>query len=161
MLLDSFNPNLSRLSRLFHPALILLLTCNFVFAAHQRADAANIALDCDPSPIVNGIALVAAVSSAATNPADDIIKLTAGCTYTLSVPNNPTDGGNGLPLILDVLVSGKITFDGNGATINRSSSSPNFRVMEVLAGSNVVLNNLTISGGFPAQWDPKLGIHVT
>jgi chitodextrinase len=70
--------------------------------------------------------------------------LTTGCVYTLTSANNATDGGTGLPVI-----TGKVTIQGAGATITRSTASgtPAFRVFDVASGGNLSLNSLTLSNG--------------
>ena len=50
-------------------------------------------------------------------------------TYTLTAVNN-SDGGegdNGLPAIVSASTAGKLTINGNGATIERDSAAPQFR----------------------------------
>ncbi len=59
------------------------------------------------------------------------------------------DGGNGLPVI-----NGDVTIQGNGATIQRSSSSP-FRILQVDSGGTLNLHDVTISGG--AIFDEESG----
>jgi hypothetical protein len=73
----------------------------------------------------------------------DTIELPAG-TYTLTLVNDPTSGGNGLPLITST-----ITINGHGSTITRSADpqTPQFRIVYITANGNLGLNNLTISHG--------------
>jgi hypothetical protein len=70
----------------------------------------------------------------------DIIDLQTN--VTLTAVNNTTSGYNGLPV-----VSSAITIQGNGNTISRQASSPDFRIMFVGSGGNLTLNSATISGG--------------
>src|SRR4051794_39392666 len=112
MLPHSFAFNWLRHSRLISQVSVLLFTFSLlVLTARQRVYADSFILSCNPNPLVNGAELVSAVGKAATSTADDTIELVAGCTYTLSAVNNPTDGGNGLPLLLDAAVSGKLVIN--------------------------------------------------
>jgi hypothetical protein len=72
------------------------------------------------------------------------LTLTTGCVYTLTSANNATDGGTGLPVI-----TGKVTIQGAGATIARSTASGTaaFRVLDVASKGNLNLNSLTLSNG--------------
>jgi hypothetical protein len=85
-----------------------------------------------------GSGLVAALHHANATAGPDTIDLVAGCTYVLTVADNP---GNGLPV-----VTGALTIHGHGATVTRSSPSP-FRILEVAAGADVAVDRLTVSGG--------------
>jgi len=71
----------------------------------------------------------------------DTIVLPTGGTYTLTVVNNATDGPNGLPSI-----TSEITINGDGATIERSSTS-DFRIFHLGSGGNLTLNDVTITNG--------------
>jgi hypothetical protein len=95
-----------------------------------------LAVDCGGS-IPDAAALIAAINSATSG---DTITLEAGCTYTLTVPDN---GSNGLPIIDKTL-----TFEGNGATIERSSDggTPEFIIIWV-EGGDLTVNNLTFANG--------------
>ena len=78
---------------------------------------------------------------------DDVINLTLS-TYTLLVSDNTrANGDNGLPMIVDAASAGTLTINGNGATIERDSSAPAFRLIEIASGGNLTLNNLTLDGG--------------
>src|SRR3954462_13612339 len=70
------------------------------------------------------------------------INLASGCTYSLTVANNPTDGGNGLPVVIS-----PITVNGDETTIAGNNS--HFRIFEVLgaAGGALTLNRISITGG--------------
>ncbi|MGH3217981.1 MAG: choice-of-anchor Q domain-containing protein [Streptosporangiaceae bacterium] len=88
-------------------------------------------------------ALISAITSA--NKANGTVTLTSGCTYTLTAINNTTDnGGVGLPVI-----TGKVTIQGSGATIARSTASgtPVFRIFDVSSSGSLTLNSVTISNG--------------
>jgi hypothetical protein len=72
-------------------------------------------------------ALISAITLA--NTTNGTVTLASGCTYTLTAINNTTDaGGVGLPVI-----TGKVTIQGSGATIARSSAggTPVFRIFDV------------------------------
>jgi chitodextrinase len=88
-------------------------------------------------------ALVTAITVA--NATNGTVTLTSGCTYTLTALNNTTDaGGVGLPVI-----TGKVTIQGSGATIARSSASgtPTFRIFDVASTGSLTLNSTTIKNG--------------
>ena len=88
--------------------------------------------------------LISAISIANSTPGGGTLVLTTGCVYTLTSANNATDGGTGLPVI-----TGKVTIQGAGATITRSTASgtPAFRVFDVATNGNLNLNSLTLSNG--------------
>ena len=88
-----------------------------------------------------GAALVAAIASVNASGGGSV-NLDSGCTYSLTVANNPVSGGNGLPVITSPL-----TVNGKGATIAGNSS--NFRIFMVdgNSGGALTLNGVTITGG--------------
>ena len=88
--------------------------------------------------------LVAAIQTANGTAGGATVTLPAGCVYTLTAANNTTDGGTGLPVI-----TGKVTIQGNGATIARSTASGTaaFRIFDVASAGNLTLNSLTLSNG--------------
>ena len=86
--------------------------------------------------------LIAAINTANSNGEADTINLAAGGTYTLTAIDN---ADNGLPII-----TSKITINGSGATIQRSSAAgtPNFRILRINAPTgDLTLNELIIRGG--------------
>jgi hypothetical protein len=88
--------------------------------------------------------LVAAIKTANAD-RGGTIALAKSCSYTLLGPDNPTDGGNGLPVI-----TAPITIVGQeGTTIARASlpSSADFRVFEVAKGATLTLDSVTVTGG--------------
>lgn len=87
--------------------------------------------------------LISAISTANTTPADSSVTLTSGCVYTLTAPNNATDGGTGLPVI-----TGHVSVAGS-ATIARSAASGTaaFRIFDVGAGGSLTLNSVTLRNG--------------
>lgn len=72
------------------------------------------------------------------------VTLTSSCVYTLTVPDNTTDGGTGLPV-----VAGHVSIQGNGATITRSAaaSTAAFRIFVVALGGSLTLNSVMLSNG--------------
>jgi predicted outer membrane repeat protein len=87
--------------------------------------------------------LVSAISSA--NSTGGTVTLASGCTYTLTAADNGTDGGTGLPVI-----TGKVTVQGSGATIQRSTASGTaaFRLFDIASGGSLTLNGgLTLGNG--------------
>jgi len=92
--------------------------------------------------IVNGdvTGLITAIDNANTNPGPDTINLAAGGTYTLTVADNLD---NGLPI-----VTSKITINGNGSVIERSSATgtSEFRIFGINSG-DLTLNEATITRG--------------
>src|SRR5262245_545446 len=78
--------------------------------------------------------LVAAIQSANANADEDTIDLACDATYTLVAANN---GSNGLPI-----VTSRIVLNGNRATIIRSATAPDFRIVEVGNGGDLVLNQV-------------------
>ncbi len=86
--------------------------------------------------------LVSAISAA--NGTNGTVTLTSGCVYTLTAANNSTDGGTGLPVI-----TGRVTVQGSGATITRSSAGGTaaFRIFDVASAGNLTLSSVTLSNG--------------
>jgi hypothetical protein len=105
------------------------------FVALGGAAAAAVAVPCSAS------ALISAISTANTTPADDSLSLTSGCVYSFTAANNATDGGNALPVI-----TGSVSITGNGATITRSGSTA-FRLFDVASAGSLSLSNVTLSNG--------------
>ena len=79
------------------------------------------------------------------NPGPDTIILASGCIYTLTSIGDTiinTFGQTGLPAITST-----ITISGNGATILRDPTMPNFRLLYVGSTGNLTLQNLTLQNG--------------
>ena len=113
------------------PALLVLAT-----VSPLRAEA-NTAVPC------TSVALVSAINAANAMLSGDTLDLAAGCTYDYLSPDNVTDGGNALPVIV-----APITINGNGATITRDVGAlTGFRIFEVATNGSLVLNNTTVSNG--------------
>jgi hypothetical protein len=113
-----------------------------VGAYEQAAVTSTIA--CDVAELID------VINIAKGNGQPDIINLAAGCTYTLTAVDNVTDGPNGLPSI-----TSRITINGNGATIERSSGmgTPAFRIFHVASDGNLALTNITIVNGDAGSLD--------
>jgi hypothetical protein len=109
-----------------------LLAATLVLAA-APARGANIVV-----PPGDSAQLVAAFTTANGNGEDDTIVLGAGSTYALTAP---AIGVNGLPA-----VTGKITVQGNGATIARTGG-PEFRILDVAGTGDLTLDRVTVKGG--------------
>jgi hypothetical protein len=88
--------------------------------------------------------LVSAIAAANTVVGGATVSLTPGCVYTLVKANNVTDGGTGLPVI-----TGKVTVQGNGATIARSTvaGTPAFRLLDVASKGTLAISALTVTNG--------------
>jgi Ricin-type beta-trefoil lectin domain len=88
--------------------------------------------------------LISAVQAANTTQGGSSVTLTSSCVYPLTVPNNTTDGGTGLPV-----VAGHVSIQGNGATITRSAAAGTaaFRIFDVALGGSLTLNSVTLSNG--------------
>jgi len=104
--------------------------------------------------------LRAAIMEANALAGDDTIILQAGATYTLSLEAAGTPGDEDTAAeddldIADASTAGKLTIQGNGATIERSGTctldgtdaAGEFRIFEVLGGGNLTLQNVTVKNG--------------
>ena len=82
-------------------------------------------------------ALINAIVTANGNGQADTINLAAAGSYTLTAVDNDSDGPDGLPSI-----TSEIIINGNGATIERSSTggTPDFRIFHVESDGNLTLN---------------------
>src|SRR5437588_2709680 len=130
------------------PIRIFLTVCIavvFLSAAAAQAAVFNIA-DGDVA------GLKSAINTANSNGQDDTINLATNGTYTLTAVDNTDNGANGLPRILEDLAgqtSHSLTINGNGATIVRTGTAPDFRILAIYqpqGAANVTPNDLTISG---------------
>ncbi|MGA8897608.1 MAG: DUF4347 domain-containing protein, partial [Planktothrix agardhii] len=95
--------------------------------------------------------LKTAINTANTTVEDDVINLTKGVYSLTTVDNNISDGfasnANGLPTPTDITIGGKLTLNGNGAIIERSTTALAFRFFYVPSNSDLTLNNLSFSNG--------------
>ncbi|MBX7221824.1 MAG: hypothetical protein K1Y36_17865 [Blastocatellia bacterium] len=121
--------------------------------SHNSQEPAFSQLVVGPQTTVSvGCGDTAGLIAAMNNPAVDVINLAAGCTYTVTGPDNAVDGYNGLPDVARTL-----TINGNGSTIQRDpAASRSFRLFHVsgpgnpgIPGTtgNLTLNDLTVSNG--------------
>ena len=92
-------------------------------------------------PDGNVTALKNALNSSNTDGRNDVIILATNGTYTLTAIDN---GANGLPVIASDN-NHSVTIEGDGATIHASGAT--FRVLDIASGANVVIDDLTITGG--------------
>jgi len=76
----------------------------------------------------------------------DTIVLPAASTQTLTQVHNSTYGATGLPVI-----GSAVTIDGNGSTIKRNSTAPQFRILAVNFPGNLTVKESTVSGGNTAD----------
>ena len=72
----------------------------------------------------------------------DTIVLAPNAFSVVTTVNNTTFGPNGLPVITT-----EITIQGNGGSIRRDSSAPEFRILMVDANGDLTLVNTRVSGG--------------
>ncbi len=104
------------------------------------------------SPVGCSVSALAAAINAA-NGSGGTLDLSANCTYNLTTADNgptngtPDGGPNGLPKITQA-----ITINGHGATIQRNSGAPAFRLFYVTGSGNLTLSNLILQNGL-AQGD--------
>ncbi|GAA4998334.1 hypothetical protein [Actinopolymorpha pittospori] len=71
------------------------------------------------------------------------LELEPKCTYTLTAfDDDEADQRSGLPAIL-----GRVSIEGNGATIVRAANAEPYRIFNVGFGGNLTLRNLTVKGG--------------
>ncbi|MGW4059207.1 hypothetical protein ACWEGE_13050 [Amycolatopsis sp. NPDC004747] len=101
--------------------------------AAPQAQASDIDVPCDPA------ALVQAVAAAGASTAADTLSLAPNCVYTLTSPAD-SSSGTGLPA-----VNGKLTINGNHATIARAQDAPRFRIID--NWGDLTLDKVTITGG--------------
>ncbi|RSN52267.1 hypothetical protein DMH01_42030 [Amycolatopsis sp. WAC 04182] len=97
------------------------------------AHAAETAVPCDSA------ALIQAIAEANATPAPDTLSLAAKCVYTLTAVADAYWKA-GLPSI-----EGKLTVNGNHATVERAKDAPRFRIIN--NRGDLTLNELTIAGG--------------
>jgi hypothetical protein len=111
--------------------------------AAGMAHAVTIAVPCSGSGGASG--LIAAINKSNNRLGANTINLTPGCVYTLSRTYQTYSGNNGLPLITGIII-----MNGYGATIARSQAAetPTFRIFFVASGGTLILNTLTVKGGY-------------
>ncbi|PSL57674.1 hypothetical protein B0I31_102653 [Saccharothrix carnea] len=115
------------------PVATAVATLGALVLPASPAHAAVIAVPCDAA------ALVDAVAVADASPGEDTLTLTPNCVYTLTRP--AVEGGSeGLPRIM-----GKLTIQGNDATIRRAPDAPQFRLIS--NWGDLTLDRVTLTGG--------------
>ena len=91
----------------------------------------------------NEVALENAITAADASATGAVLNLKSDCTYALTdTDNTGSNGANALPVVTNL-----ITVNGHGDTITAGTGVGPFRILDVEAGGNVVLTQLTISGG--------------
>ena len=133
-------------------------------AADQEPAAARSTGAVDLSvPCSGAAALISAIDSA-NSAGGGTITLAAGCTYTLSTPDNYWYGPDGLPAIASTIV-----IEGNGSTISRAAGAAPFRFFYVGAdpnnantlgytspgAGNLTLHDVTLAGGLAKGGDSQ------
>lgn len=120
----------------------LVLTLTLVLVGGRTAVAST--NDIFPVPCEDGVgdaeSLLLAIGAANSDPDEDRIVLGENCTYTLTFPT--IGGTNGLPAIKADLI-----LEGNNATIERSTQSIAFRLLEVSEGISLNASDLTLRNG--------------
>ena len=103
--------------------------------------------------------LIASIAAAnADGDTSNTIFLAPGSTYVFTAPDNYWYGPDALPAI-----GSNLTIEGNGSTLERSSTAGAFRFfyvssgLENLAAGNLTLNNLTLEGGLARGGDGIAG----
>ncbi|GAA4998339.1 hypothetical protein [Actinopolymorpha pittospori] len=75
------------------------------------------------------------------------LELEPKCTYTLTAfDEDETGQRSGLPAIL-----GRVSIEGNGATIVRAANAEPFRIFNVGSGGDLTLRHLTVKGGYDSE----------
>ncbi|NEP57593.1 MAG: DUF4347 domain-containing protein [Symploca sp. SIO2G7] len=87
--------------------------------------------------------LIAAINAANMNAEADRINLTEDITLTAVADN--ANGDNGLP---SITAAERLTINGMGFTIARDADAPNFRLLRIAEGAELVVNNTTLTNGF-------------
>jgi uncharacterized membrane protein len=102
------------------------------------ANAATIHVSCDTESLIRAIDQANALGGQSK------LELSSNCIYRLNTTHNAGSDNeyNGLPVI-----NSNITINGKNATIIRDASAPRFRLLEVAAGANLTVNDLTLSQG--------------
>ena len=87
-------------------------------------------------------ALVTFVNAANLNGLTDTISLASGCTYTFTTAAGDFSGPTALPDITTTM-----TFNGNGAILERSGAALPFRLLHVSSAGTLTLNQVTLRNG--------------
>ncbi|MFE0023149.1 hypothetical protein [Amycolatopsis sp. NPDC059021] len=115
------------------PATVALTALGTLTLNAPSAYAAEIDIPCDPA------ALIREVTAANASADPDTLSLAPNCVYTLTAPADATWVA-GLPAI-----KGKLTINGNHATIARAQDAPQFRLIS--NWGDLTLNEITLTGG--------------
>ncbi len=117
--------------------IIFFLSLGFFFAFPRSIFAATF-------PVGDGdvAGLKAAINTANGNGEVNTINLAPNSVYSLTAMDNDILGGNGLPIITNDL-----TINGNNAIIERTSGSPQFRILLVHRPGKLNLRNTVVRGG--------------
>ena len=120
-------------------AVVALAAQNFVSSPQAAISESNVL--CSASELIRAIE----VANSSSGP--DTLTLTTGCVYTLTEAyplDANTNGPTGLPSI-----TGDLTINGGGATIERSTASntPPFRIFHVSAAGRLTLKDVTLLNG--------------
>lgn len=133
-------------------------------SASFSASAEVINVPCDTGNLIN------AIKQANTSPTDTVLNLAPLCTYTLTAIQAETATStpasyyspsgsittapeyyspSGLPPVVSSTVGGKLSVNGRGAKIVRSTvtGTPSFRILKVEAGGDVTVDDLSFQGG--------------
>ena len=149
--MDTKVPARLRVPRLIASA-ALMIVVYFVTSSLLPARADRSSLDCPTFPHTvpaSDVAdLINTINCANSTAGDNVINLTESI-YTLTLPNNSVDGGNGLPTIKSYTTAGRLTINGNGATIERSHAvgTPDFRILEIESNGRLTLNQVMLTNG--------------
>src|SRR5262245_7961423 len=93
--------------------------------------------------------LIADISASNTTGGVNTINLVAGVTFTLTAEYQD---GTGLPTIT---ANDNLSIVGHGNVIERSKSSPGFRLFNVAAGASLTLDDMTLQRGYASY--PAVG----
>lgn len=125
-------------------------------ARHLPSATINVdGVNCDLIEAITSANTNGSVGGCAAGSGADTIVLPPNSIHTLTAVNNPADGSpNGLPPITST-----ITIAGNGSTITRDPSAPDFRILLVPNnGGDLTLRETTVSGGRTIQFQDGGGV---
>ena len=123
--------------RWMHAAGVTTLVSGVMIAVPMTASAATFGVSSTADDPADSTTLRGAIAAAEASPGADTITLQGGTTYAL------TNGEGDLDITTD------ITIEGNGATIDASGLGD--RAFHVLAGGDLTISGVTVTGGEPAD----------
>ena len=135
----------------------LLLSLPFQGAVVPPAHAAPLTVGCGTTAAADLIAQINAANDETTNPGQDTLTLSTGCTYTFTAADNYWYGPNALPAI-----SSDIVIEGNGAVLEIGGAPTRLRFFFVGASpttfvspgeGTLTLRNMTLRGGIARGGD--------